>query len=441
MKKAVCIVALVALAAAMSWAEEDRAKELSRVQSAGNVLKEIMDAPDKGIPAEILSSAECVAVVPSMLKGGFVFGARYGKGVATCRHGQSWSAPAPFRIEGGSWGLQIGGQAVDLVMLVMNQKGMQQLLQSKFKLGADASAAAGPVGRHVEGTTDWKMRAEVLTYSRSRGAFAGITLNGAVIKQDTDDTVALYGKDIPFGQLLSGRVPPPAGTQPFLTEVATYFRQAQAGEVAKSSTSTTNTGTGSAKTTAQTQAPAAGTTGSVSAGTGATAADANAGVNTQSSSTQTGTSGNIGASATTPSTGGNTGAAGTGGVAGTTTSTYPQGQSAQTGTTGTVGSNAGTASGSTSATATEQTPMQQQGTTAAPSSNASQDNADVKDQIQRALASEPGVSSGNLVINVTNDTVELSGSVPNQSERATIKRIVQQNAGNRKVDDSKLAVK
>src|SRR5262252_405370 len=140
-------------------------KSVDRVKSAATVLNEIQSAPDTGIPQEVLGSAECVAVVPSMLKGGFVFGARYGRGVASCRTPKGWSAPAFFAIEGGSFGLQIGGQAVDLVMLVMNKNGMDNLLSSKFKLGADASAAAGPVGRHASADTDWRMKAQVLTYS------------------------------------------------------------------------------------------------------------------------------------------------------------------------------------------------------------------------------------------------------------------------------------
>ncbi|HZS26791.1 MAG TPA: lipid-binding SYLF domain-containing protein, partial [Candidatus Angelobacter sp.] len=151
-----------------------------RVESAATVLNEIMATPDKGIPEEILGSAKCLAVVPSLLKGGFIVGAMHGRGVATCRTASGWSAPAPLTTTGGSIGLQIGGQAVDLVMVVMNERGMTALLTSKFKLGADVSVAAGPVGRHAEGSTDWKMRAEVLTYSRARGLFAGITFNGAV---------------------------------------------------------------------------------------------------------------------------------------------------------------------------------------------------------------------------------------------------------------------
>src|SRR5512142_2517137 len=178
--------------ATLSWAEGDRDKVLDRVTEAGTVMNEIMAAPDKGIPEEILGSAECVAVVPSFLKGGFIVGGAYGKGVATCRTPNGWSAPAFFRMEGGSFGFQIGGEAADLVMLIMNEKGMQHLMSSKFQIGADAAAAAGPVGRHASADTDWKLRAEVLTYSRSRGLFAGVTLKGNTLRQDKDDTRAFY---------------------------------------------------------------------------------------------------------------------------------------------------------------------------------------------------------------------------------------------------------
>ena len=190
-----------------------------RAESAATVLNEIMAAPDKGIPEEILGSAECIAVVPSLLKGGFVFGGAHGRGMATCRTANGWSGAAPFSLNGGSFGLQIGLQGVDLVMMVMNDHGMQALLSSQFKLGADASAAAGPVGRHAEGSTDWKMRAEVLTYSRARGLFAGVTLNGAVIHQDEDATRQLYGRMIPFKSILTGAVPPPKAGEAFLGAV------------------------------------------------------------------------------------------------------------------------------------------------------------------------------------------------------------------------------
>jgi SH3 domain-containing YSC84-like protein 1 len=192
--------------------EADVPNIVKRTQSAAEVLEEIMGAPDQKIPREVLDSAEGVAIVPSMFNAGIAFGGRYGRGVASCRTTSGWSGPAPYLIAGGSWGLQIGAQAVDLVMLVMNENGVLNLLSSKFKIGADASAAAGPVGRHVAGGTDWKMRAQILTYSRARGVFAGVTLNGAVIKQDKDATKILYGRLVPFESILKGVVPAPEST-------------------------------------------------------------------------------------------------------------------------------------------------------------------------------------------------------------------------------------
>jgi lipid-binding SYLF domain-containing protein len=227
------LTAVGVLVAAMSGAmyakdSDDKPSEpVKRIDAAANVLNEIMAAPDKGIPRDVLEDAKCVAVVPSMIKGGFIVGARYGKGVATCRTQSGWSAPAPFTVAGGSWGLQIGGEAVDLVMLIMNDKGMEHLLSSKFKVGGEASAAAGPVGRQTEANTDWKMRAEVLTYSRARGVFAGLELNGAVIKQDDDDTRILYGKAVPFREILTGRVRAPQGSEPFLSAVRKYAAEAK----------------------------------------------------------------------------------------------------------------------------------------------------------------------------------------------------------------------
>src|SRR5690349_1748699 len=220
--KKLCALLLAGLSVLPVWAEGDRDKTIDRVSSAGTVLNEIMAAPDNRIPDEILGSAKCVAVVPSLLKGGFVVGGAYGKGVASCRTANGWSSPAFFRVEGGSFGLQIGGQAVDLIMVIMNDNGMRNLLSSKFKLGADASVAAGPVGRHAEGATDWKMRAQVLTYSRARGVFAGISLNGAVIKQDRDDTRAFYGRMVPYRTLLTGAFTAPADAQPFLSALGQY---------------------------------------------------------------------------------------------------------------------------------------------------------------------------------------------------------------------------
>jgi lipid-binding SYLF domain-containing protein len=221
MKKFFCLLLLLSLAVPLL--ADDREKDKDRLQSASEVLNDVMSAPDKGIPEEILGSAKCLAVVPSLLKGGFIVGGAYGKGVASCKTEKGWSAPAFFNVEGGSFGLQIGGQAVDYIMVIMNEQGMQNLLASKFKLGADASVAAGPVGRHAEGSTDWKLRAQVLTYSRSRGAFAGITLNGAVIKQDQDDTRAFYGRMVPFKTLLLGNFSPtPNDAGPWMNALTKY---------------------------------------------------------------------------------------------------------------------------------------------------------------------------------------------------------------------------
>lgn len=229
MKKMLWLFASVCLCTVSFAADEQTSKDskaTDRVQAAADVLDEIQNTPDKGIPQEVLNSAECVAVVPSMLKGGFIFGAKYGRGLASCRTPKGWSAPAFFKVEGGSFGFQIGGQAVDLIMLVMNDNGMRSLLSSKFELGADASVAAGPVGRLAEGDTDWKMRAEVLTYSRARGIFAGVTLNGAVVKQDKDSTREFYGHMVTFPASLKGEVDPPASATPFLTTLAKWAKEA-----------------------------------------------------------------------------------------------------------------------------------------------------------------------------------------------------------------------
>ena len=207
-------------------AAEVHTKASGRVAAAGTVLEEIQAAPDQRIPEEVLASAECVAVVPSLLNGGFVVGGRYGKGVASCRTEKGWSAPAFFVIGGGSFGLQIGGQATDLIMLIMNKNGMDHLLSSQFKLGADASAAAGPVGRHAAADTDWKMRAQVLTYSRSRGLFAGLELSGAVIKQDKGSTREFYGRMVPFKTSLKGEIEAPKDAYPFLSTLAKWALQA-----------------------------------------------------------------------------------------------------------------------------------------------------------------------------------------------------------------------
>ncbi|MGB0009957.1 MAG: lipid-binding SYLF domain-containing protein [Candidatus Sulfotelmatobacter sp.] len=225
MKKFLLLAVIVSLCS-FSFAADEDTKVSERVEAAAQVLNDIQGAPDKGIPQEVLGSAECVAVVPSMLKGGFIVGAKYGRGLASCRTPKGWSAPAFFVVTGGSFGFQIGGQAVDLVMLIMNKDGMRHLLSSQFALGADASVAAGPVGRHAEGNTDWKMRAEVLTYSRARGLFAGVSLNGAVIKQDKDSTRDFYGRMVPFKTALTGEIEPPAGSNAFLTSLAQWAQEA-----------------------------------------------------------------------------------------------------------------------------------------------------------------------------------------------------------------------
>jgi lipid-binding SYLF domain-containing protein len=228
MNKPLLLTLIVALCSWMHAADEStkESKATDRVQAAADVLNAIQSAPDSGVPNEILSRADCVAVVPSMLKGGFVVGGKYGRGLASCRTPKGWSAPAFFTVKGGSFGFQIGGQAVDLVMLIMNNEGMQRLLSSQFALGADASVAAGPVGRHAEGNTDWKMRAQVLTYSRARGVFAGVSLNGAVVKQDKDSTRDFYGHMVTFKAALTGEVDPPAAANPFLSSLAKWAQEA-----------------------------------------------------------------------------------------------------------------------------------------------------------------------------------------------------------------------
>jgi lipid-binding SYLF domain-containing protein len=226
-KKFVVLVALLGLASP-GWAGSDREASNDRMDHAGKVLSEIMYAPDKGIPEEVLEHAKCIAVVPHMLKGGFVIGGENGRGVATCRTSSGWSAPAFFAITGGSWGLQIGLEGVDLVMIIQNEHGMQQLLSSKFQLGADASAAAGPVGRHASANTDWKMDAEILTYSRAKGAFAGLTLTGASIRRDDDSMKAIYGPDATSRSVLGGSVAPPAEAGTFLDAVRSAKAQAVA---------------------------------------------------------------------------------------------------------------------------------------------------------------------------------------------------------------------
>jgi len=225
MKKVMTLVAVLSLTS-MAWAGSNREATDDRLDHAGRVLHEIMAAPDQGIPQEVLEHARCIAVVPHMLKGGFVFGAENGRGVATCRTDAGWSAPAFFTITGGSWGLQIGLEGIDLVMIIQNEEGMKHLINSNFELGADASAAAGPVGRHASADTDWKLNTEVLTYSRAKGAFAGLTLTGAAIRRDDDSTEAIYGHDVTTRHILDGHEAVPGSAASFLAAVHEAKHQA-----------------------------------------------------------------------------------------------------------------------------------------------------------------------------------------------------------------------
>jgi SH3 domain-containing YSC84-like protein 1 len=218
MKKLMLLIVVLSLGC-LSWAGSARQDAADRLNNAATVLHEIMQAPDNGVPEEVLEHAKCVAVVPHMMKGGFIVGAEHGKGVATCRTAKGWSAPAFITVSGGSVGFQIGIEGVDLVMIIQHENGMQKLLSSDFKLGADASVAAGPVGRHASAGTSWKLDAEVLTYSRTKGAFAGIALDGASVRQDDDSTRAMYGKKISTRAALTGQVPAPRAAYAFLDAV------------------------------------------------------------------------------------------------------------------------------------------------------------------------------------------------------------------------------
>jgi len=232
MKKTMSLLLMSALAMFGTYAFAGSAREdtVDRMERSVAVLHAIMSTPDKGIPEEVLSNAKCILVVPDLIKGGFVFGGKHGRGVATCRTADGWSAPAFVSVGGGSWGLQIGVEDVDLVMLVMNDQGFQHLLSSKFELTGEGSVAAGPVGRHASAGTDWKMNTEVLTYSRSKGIFAGLTLEGAVVEQDNDSTHAIYGKHMMFRNILSGKATTPRSADAFLKAVSEAGQQAKIAE-------------------------------------------------------------------------------------------------------------------------------------------------------------------------------------------------------------------
>ncbi len=223
MKKIISSLCFCILATGMSFAASSKQDLQDRLDAASTVLEQIMAAPDHSVPSDILQQATCVGVVPGMLKGAFIFGGQYGQGVVTCRTGHGWSAPVFIRMAGGSFGFQIGGQSTDLVLVAVNDKGFQDLLKSKFKIGADASAAAGPVGRAGQASTDWKMNAELLSYSRNKGLFAGIDLDGTSVTQNQDDTDTFYGAKHTFESILKGNVAVPGAAAPFVRTVAKYF--------------------------------------------------------------------------------------------------------------------------------------------------------------------------------------------------------------------------
>src|SRR5271168_2872572 len=232
MKKAISLLlmSLMGLCGTYAWADSAREDTIDRMQKSVDVLSAIMSTPDKGIPEEVLSGAKCILVVPNLIKGGFIFGGKHGRGVASCRTSDGWSAPAFVSVGGGSWGLQIGIEGVDLVMLVMNEQGFQHLLSSKFELTGEGSVAAGPVGRHTSAGTDWKMNTEMLTYSRSKGVFAGLTLEGAVVEPDDDSTRAIYGRHVAFRSILSGKAATPKSADAFLKAVSNAGQQARVAE-------------------------------------------------------------------------------------------------------------------------------------------------------------------------------------------------------------------
>lgn len=223
------VMILSALAGASHLVAADSKSDVAkRLDESAIVLNEVMSAPDKGIPEDLLSKANCVVVVPGMKKGAFIVGAKYGKGFFTCRTGRdSWSAPGAVRVEGGSVGFQIGGSETDVVLLVMNQRGADRLLQSQFTLGGEGDVAAGPVGRSATAQTDAKFTAEILAWSRSRGVFAGISLQGATLRQDLDDNEALYGKRIENQDIVKSRMAAPPEANRLLTLLKRYSPREQ----------------------------------------------------------------------------------------------------------------------------------------------------------------------------------------------------------------------
>jgi len=221
------VVTTLALFVTLTAVASDREDAVNRTQKAAQVFKEIMNTPDQGIPSELLESAKCVAIIPGDKKFAFVFGGSYGRGVATCRTEHGWSAPMFVAIDGGSVGYQIGGSSTDIVMLFMNDHALQSLLRDKFKLGADASVAAGPVGRSASASTDLKLNAEILSYSRSKGAFAGVSLDGAKMQADKSGDEAMYGHDVNRHEILDGKVAVPASARELVEELGGYAHVAK----------------------------------------------------------------------------------------------------------------------------------------------------------------------------------------------------------------------
>lgn len=206
----------------------DREDDENRIQRATEVFHQIMEAPDKGIPNSVLDNAKCIAIIPGEKKFAFIFGANYGRGVAVCRHESGWSAPMFIAIDGGSVGYQIGGSSTDLIMIFMNDHALHSLLSDKFKLGGDASVAAGPVGRNATASTDLKLTAEILSYSRSKGIFAGVSLDGAVVQTDKSGDHAMYGEGVTHKEILDGSVTSPDSARPLVHEIGMYVREAKA---------------------------------------------------------------------------------------------------------------------------------------------------------------------------------------------------------------------
>ena len=222
----VMTLALLATLPAVARAS-DRDDDTARIRESARVFHEIMSTPDKGIPQDLLAKARCIAIIPGTVKFAFIFGGHYGRGLAVCRTEDGWSAPVFIAIEGGSVGYQIGGSATDLVLLFMNQRALQHLLGDKFALGADAEVAAGPVGRNASADTDVAMHAEILSYSRSRGIFAGVSLNGTVVHADKSANEAMYGSNVTRREIVDGRVPVPAAAQGLTSEISRYAMEAK----------------------------------------------------------------------------------------------------------------------------------------------------------------------------------------------------------------------